>query len=298
MEYSTQQIKQAKLLREKTHKSYAEIAQILFGDVLLGKSLRSSIRLYDLQQSSPVILSPLSKLFEDPLTVSVIPTLVISDTHAPYQNKAVLESIYEFARIYKITRLIHAGDLIDGGQYNSQSKNDGDKIYPIEVEIDHARSILKTLQKVFKEIVIMPGNHDHFYTKKEKISFREFICDRILENKNTSQITVTEYDYIFYSDFAIIGHPLSYETIPGSLASKIADKYNMHALIAHDHIQGVMKAENGKYGVSIGMMAEHNRFWYKERSLTTFPHSNVGFALIDKNKIVLFDENMKGTQIV
>lgn len=288
-------LKKVEHLRNTTKDSYSQIAFDLLGDRSQGTKLRSALRLYQMKQMPKHILQPINKLFDDPLVLSDIPTMIIGDTHCPYQNTNILEQAFELARLLNIKRLIHAGDLIDAGSYNSQSKHE--KVSSIQTDILHARSILYVAQNIFKEIVIMPGNHDQYYLKKEKISFSEFIKDHVMENKHTNRIITTEYDYVYYDNFAVIGHPQNYDPTPGILAAKLADKYMGHVLIAHDHIQGCVESSRGHLGISIGMMAMRHRFAYKEKTLTLFPESDVGFAIIKNRDIYLYNDQMIGKKL-
>jgi hypothetical protein len=233
------------------------------------------------------IKSPIGKLFGDALILEALPTLVIGDTHAPYQNRALLLEAFKIAK----ERGVQAGDLIDGGAYNTQAKNE--RVPTIETEIEHARSILYTAQCYFSKNVILPGNHDAYYYKKEKLTFEEFIYAVILDGKFKSKFTTTDYDYVYYDDFAIIGHLTNgYDMIAGKVAANIALKYRMHSLVAHDHLFGMQQAENGKYGISIGAMFVPGSFAYKSHSYNTFPHSQLGFVIIADGKISHFDEQL------
>ena len=237
------------------------------------------------------IYDPIGKLFGDPITVPNEPTLIIGDTHAPYQNKKLLVEAIRIAKERRVRQVIHAGDLIDGAAYNVQAKHEA--VPPIELEIEHGRSILYALQSHFDTTYIIPGNHDMYYPKKEKLTFYEFINRVILQDKFIGKFVITDYDYMYYGDYAIVGHLSSgYDMIAGKVASQLAVKYNRHALVGHDHLFGVMQAENGLYGVSIGGMFMHGSFAYKAKSYNVFPHSAMGFVIIADNKIHHFDESL------
>lgn len=237
------------------------------------------------------ICEPIDKLFGDAITIPDVPTLIIGDTHAPYQNKQLLEAAIKIAVERQVKNLVHAGDLIDGASYNTQAKNE--VVPPIEVEIAHAQSILYTAQSYFDTTYIIPGNHDMYYVKKEKITFHDFIYKTILASKFASKFVVTDYDYLYYDNYAIIGHLTNgYDMIAGKVASNLAVKYNMHALVAHDHLMGAIQAENGKMGISIGAMFVPGSFAYKARSYNTFPHSQLGFVIIQDNQIHHFDSEL------
>lgn len=236
------------------------------------------------------MLDPIARLFSDPITLSNESILIVSDTHAPYQNKVLLTAAFSIAQERGITTLVHAGDLIDGGSYNTQAKYEN--VPTIETEIMHAQSILYTAARYFKKIAILPGNHDAYYFKKEKLTFNEFICAVVLEGKYNSKFIITDYDYIYYDDFAIIGHLTNgYDMVAGKVAAQLAVKYERHALVGHDHLFGMQQAENGKYGISIGAMFVPGSFAYKAKSYNTFPHSQLGFAIIQDKRIHHFDVN-------
>lgn len=234
------------------------------------------------------ILDPVGKLFDDPLYLDKNPALVISDTHCPYQNKELLIKAFELAKKQRIKTLIHAGDLIDAAALNSQAK--GENTTTIETDIEHARSILYYARLFFNTIVLIPGNHDGYYIKKKSVSFKQMIYDVILDGKYADTFITTEYDYIFYNGFAVIGHPSNYDMTPGKLAADLSDKYNLHALVGHDHIHGAMKGEKGKWGISIGGMFMPNSFWYKSRSYSVFPHSQLGFVIIKDDIIYHYND--------
>lgn len=240
------------------------------------------------------ILPAKPKLFADSLILKEEPILVIADSHCPYQNAEFLHKAFAIAKKRKIKTLVHAGDLIDGAEYNSQAKNE--TYYPITDEIIAAKSIIDAAAQWFDIMYFLPGNHDQFYLKKNKVSFDTLVKEIIADNKYP-QIITTEYDYVFYGNFAVIGHPTNYNPIAGQLASELADKYDRHAIVGHDHLQDYKISEKGYYGISVGMSAEYDRFWYKSRAFNLFPESSAGFCIIKNREIMLYDEFGKGRVI-
>jgi predicted phosphodiesterase len=291
MEFTEECLAHILQLRESKRTSYADLAEQELGNRELSNSLRSALRSYKRKYQTYSILDPIDKLFGDALTLPNEATLVIADTHAPYQNKRLLMHAFRIAKERSVTQFIHAGDLIDGGEYNSQAKNE--VLPPIATEIEHARSILYTAQQCFEHPVILPGNHDMYYVKKEKITFTQFIYDVILDGKFADRFTVTDYDYVYYADFATIGHLTNgYDMVAGKIAAQLALKYERHALVGHDHLMGAQQADNGKMGISIGAMFVPGSFAYKARSYNTFPHSQLGFVIIKDNAIHHFDSEL------
>ena len=297
MEFTEDILLQVLNLRDQKRISYADLAEQFYGDRSLGDSLRSATRAYKRRNSIHTILDPIGKLFGDTRTVQEKPTLVIGDTHCPYQNKKVLLQAFDMARKRGVTQLIHVGDLVDAASYNSQAK--GEQVTPIETDIAHARSILYTAYSMGFETWIVPGNHDMYYTKKTDISFSRFICEIVLDKRYNDCFHTTEFDYVYYGDFAILGHLSSgYDPTPGKVAAAIAQKYDKHALVGHDHLRGFMQADNGKFGISIGAAFQIGSFWYKERSYNTFPHSMLGFVIIENRHIWQYNEELREVQII
>ena len=180
MEVSDELLGKLLAQRETRRTSYAELAEQHFGDRALGDNLRSAMRGYKKRNGIYTILDPIDKLFGNAITVDGQPALVITDTHAPYQHKQLLMNAFNLARERGVKTLIHAGDLIDGASYNTQAKNE--VVPPIQTEILHARSILYTATTYFDNIYVLPGNHDAYYFKKERITFEEFIYDTIFKS--------------------------------------------------------------------------------------------------------------------
>ncbi len=273
--------------------SYADLAEKYLNNRALGDTLRSALRVYKKRNGIHTILDPIDRLFDDPIYIDDYATLIISDTHAPYQNKRLLLAAFKKAKYFQCKQMIHAGDLIDAASYNSQARNE--VVSSFETDISHARSILYTARTHFDKVYILPGNHDMYPMKKLKISFADLI-HTILDNKYIDQFITTEYDYVYYSDFAMIGHLSSgYDPVPGRVAADIADKYNLHALVGHDHLFGAMRGKSAKWGISIGGMFMLNRFWYQARAFNTFPHNACGFAIIKDGRIHHFDSMLEET---
>ncbi len=294
MEFSERTLQQALALREGKRLTYAAIAEQLFHDKSQADRLRSALRTYKKVNDIHTILDPVGKLFGEALTIPYQPTLIISDTHAPYQNKELLMKAFGMAQSLGIKQLIHGGDLIDAASYNSQAK--GEVNTPIDTDIEHARSILYAATNYFNQIILVPGNHDYYYLKKADINFGRFIREMVLLERYGHKFTTTEYDYLYLDNFAVIGHLSSgYDMTPGKVAANIAMKYGMHALVGHDHLRGAMIAPNGKWGLSIGGMFMPGSFWYKMRSYNTFPDSMLGFVIIRDNKIYQYDDVLHET---
>lgn len=273
----------------ETRMTYAQLANHFFNDATLGESLRLALRRYKKTYSIP---DPEPRLFEPELTISNATSLVIADLHTPYQNKELLETAIQLAIHAKVEDVYIAGDIHDFNSLSSLNKGEATTDY--EIDIKHSRQILYVLLRIpsIKRIIVMSGNHDEYYTKKKGVDFKTLIYQEVLLGRHSDSVLVTNYDYVFRGDDWIIGHLQNYDETPGLLAATLADKYNRHVLVGHDHIRGYMRGKNGKLGVSIGAMLQPDRFYYKARRLNTFPHFQLGFALLtEQNGLYLFSDS-------
>lgn len=269
-------------IKIQTKQTYAQLAA-KYTPHYTGEQLRYQLRLHKRIQ----IPEPHKALFDPPIYAPQRDTLIIADLHAPYQNAVLLRKAIEVAKAAGVTDVDIAGDLLNFDELSPHGKKE--PVTPYTVDIEAARQILRVLQNTFSDIYIMSGNHDRYYTKKKDAPFTDLICSEVLQGK-TQGVHVTNYDYIFRGDDWIIGHLTNYDPSPGVLAAQIADKYNRHALVGHDHLLGITTAKNGRLGVSIGAMLQPDRFWYKVRGLDTYPHFQLGFAIIKNNQLYLFSD--------
>lgn len=274
-------------IKTKTHQSYADLAESHLGNRSLGNELRIALRTYK-KSMAYQIPEPEPKLFMPELIAPLENTLVIADIHAPYQNKALLDTAIRLALAADVKHVDIAGDLHDFNSLSSMNKGEPTTAYT--VDITASKQILTTLAYHFAEIRVTSGNHDEYWVKKKGGTFKDLIYTEVLQGTLSSQIFATDYDYLLRGDDWLIGHLSSYDEEPGALAAKLSDKYNRNVLVGHDHVRGHKRGVGGKLGVSIGAMLTPNRFWYKARRLNTFAHFQLGFALIVNNELYLFSD--------
>jgi predicted phosphodiesterase len=105
-------------------------------------------------------------------------TLVIGDTHLPFEKKGYLEFCKRIHKHFKCTRVIHIGDLVDNHAI-SYHESDPDGLSP-EDEMKEADEHLKGWFKAFPQVFLCRGNHDRLVDRKCKTSglprrcFQEF----------------------------------------------------------------------------------------------------------------------------
>jgi hypothetical protein len=283
MNVTDQEIARLISIKQTTRKSYADLADMIYGDRTLASTLRSHMRRYKrllLPLPEPKLSSPI-------ITAPDVNTLVIADLHAPYQNTSVLQQAIDLAISAGITHVDIAGDIHNFSALSSHSK--GEPTTPVETDIQHSRQILSVLQQQFDQIYVMSGNHDEYFTKKRGGTFQDLIYNEVLQGKHQNVI-VTNDDYILRGDKWVIGHLSSYDDTPGILAAKISDLMDRNVAVGHDHISGHSYGRKGYIGISVGAMLTPDRFWYKQRRLSTFPPFMVGFLLIIDGKPYHFSD--------
>lgn len=83
---------------------------------------------------------------------------VIGDTHLPYEHPYYLDFVYDTFEEYKVTKVVHIGDLVDN-HYISRHQTETDAYSPIE-EQEKARERVARWAEAFPEVTMLLGNHD------------------------------------------------------------------------------------------------------------------------------------------
>lgn len=91
-------------------------------------------------------------------------TLVIADTHFPFEHEEYLEHCIKTKKKYKCTRIIHSGDLIDNSQTTHWDINCDEM--SAGHELKETINKIKDWKKAFPEIYVCLGNHDLRILKK------------------------------------------------------------------------------------------------------------------------------------
>lgn len=92
--------------------------------------------------------------------------LLISDQHAPYQHIDMLRFLAAIKKKYKPTLVINGGDEIDA---HSMSFHDHDSDLPSAGdELKQATAVLKKLEKMFPNMLLLDSNHGSLGLRKMK----------------------------------------------------------------------------------------------------------------------------------
>ncbi len=247
-----------------------------------GEALRSWYR-REKQKHSPAQNMPVSipTPFDPIVHLDLKPTLVFADLHCPYHHEQFIKTAIEYVETYSVEQIIIAGDLLDLDSLSRYSKSHN--IARLETELEITGQMLLYLAQ-FAPVYITHGNHDaRFFDKLDApLSFQRLISAALNGRQTKHTIHTTERDYLFVGEQFIVGHLDKGSSIAGKLAYAIAQKYNRHALVGHDHLTDVFTgAPKAKYlGASIGCAADHEKFWYAERRMNAMPFMTRGYAVV------------------
>lgn len=92
--------------------------------------------------------------------------LSISDQHAPYNHPDMLKFLAAIKKKYKPTLVVNGGDEIDA---HSLSFHDSDQDLPSAGdELAKAIKVLKSLEKLFPDMILLDSNHGSLAARKMK----------------------------------------------------------------------------------------------------------------------------------
>jgi len=174
-------------------------------------------------------------------------TLIIADTHIPFEKKGYLEFCQRIRDYYKCTRVVHIGDLVDNHAI-SYHEHDPDGWSP-EDEMQKADKALQRWFKAFPEVYLCRGNHDRLVDRKSKTVGLPTRCFKpFREMWNLPKGWKDDFSFVFES--------VVYEH--GSIGGRTphlnhAIENRMSTVIGHFHsVSGVEWTANEK-GVIFGM---------------------------------------------
>lgn len=221
--------------------------------------------------------------------------VVISDLHLPKTDYDFLKLVPKVGRRLGITRLIIAGDLVDGG---SQGKHHRRKVKPVTTGYEYkiARQVLDELAEWFDEIVYEPGNHEDWLLENMGGDLQiedvyQFLFTPTLQGK----LFLTPYDRItLYSEGEkwTIPHQTDYSKHPLVVGSDLAQKFQSNMIIPHQHITALGKDWYDRYVVvDIGGLHEPTMFDYVQLKTSRNRTMSKGFAAIKDGGVTLYTDD-------
>jgi len=162
-------------------------------------------------------------------------TLIISDTHFPYQHPDTFEFLEALAYAYRIKQVMHTGDMVDNHtgsyheiEYGSLSPKD---------EHEQAKVCVQRLNKMFPKMDVIIGNHGSMTRRKAKTAG---IPEDVLKSYNDMyEIKGWTWADKFYFPVADYGSCLLVHSMGANTLSN-ARNHSHHSVQGHHH---------GRYGI-------------------------------------------------
>jgi predicted phosphodiesterase len=242
-----------------------------------GKAGSGKVR-YECKDCGFKTTTPLDK---EAINSTIKKHLIVSDTHAPYQNKRAVAAMCEFSLEYKPDCIIHIGDVGDFKSISHWMKNKRLELQGLNIQddLDAACSLLKEIASTAPEAekMVLLGNHDHW------------VYDYVNEHPELSKTINVASSY----------HAVGWKTTPWNELYRIGKLYTTHGLFinkyhanstvhslsasclyghSHDHqVFPESFLDGEKMAMSIGCLCDMNPEYLKNRPKKWMN----GFATVD-----------------
>jgi len=215
--------------------------------------------------------------------------MISCDYHAPYFSELWVNRMLCIADKFGIKKHIIVGDLLDcdwAKYYYSDTKSSLDR------EVKHTDPLFKALD-YFDMNYLLHGNHENRINRSTDGSVQA----RHLFHEYGKDVWDEKFRYSTYDKLNIgtdwmVVHPGSYSQIGGSVATRLAAKFQRHVLNAHGHFVALRFGRSGKHmGIDLGGMFDKSKTEYINKKTTTHPFWNNGFCALKNNHIHLFNDS-------
>jgi hypothetical protein len=240
-------------------------------------------------QERIAIPQPAPRRFPDPIRLPDENALIVGDLHCPYHHSRLLEIAFRVAQAMDMERIVFQGDSLNADEVSTHEKDFW--VEDLEFEMATSGDVLKAAAHRFKQVVILPGNHDQRIAKRMDAHFQfKRLVRSMIDDDLPAEILVSEHDWISLGETWDVGHLSQYSRMAGKKASSIGNTRKRHVAVGHDHMQGAVLTNEGYLGVSVGCMLHPEKFFYKERRLNDYPEWQNGFLIIRDGAPYLFSE--------
>jgi len=222
-------------------------------------------------------------------TIPLDDYIISCDYHAPYHSELWINRMLCIADRFNIRKHVIVGDLLDSDfakYFYSDTKSTLDR------EVRHTDPVFKALD-YFEINYLLHGNHEN---RINRITDGR-VQARHLFHEYGKEVWDKKFKYSFYDKMNIgdnwmVVHPGSYSQIGGSVATKLASKFEKNVLNAHGHFVALRFGRSGKHmGIDLGGMFDKTKTEYINKKTTTHPFWNNGFAMLRNNHIYLFNDS-------
>ncbi len=209
--------------------------------------------------------------------------LVLNDLHIPALDLDFLEDYaIPTAKHFGIKHCVIAGDFWNGAGISRHPKKG---IYPFSKEIEFGTDVLEYLCGHF-HVFLEPGNHDDWfiYENGGHLNFRQAVKMMIDRDAVRSRLEVTEYDRMTIVNAGerwTVPHQRNYSKHALKVGSELAQKYQTHMIIPHQHSSAKGPDYYGRYTViACGGMYDPRKLDYPNLKTSTAREMNQGFVTL------------------
>lgn len=223
--------------------------------------------------------------------ISTKPVLILSDIHAPIHSKEWLTHAIMCGKIWDSDYCILNGDVMDLNQISRHMGSYYRRKAELDDDFSACEAIMKILSKEFKYVVWLSGNH--CIERLIKLFRGEVAAQRLLKViGDYENLKITSRSFIDINDDVRICHPRQYSRIRGSLAQRLAQRWQKSVATGHQHHSSMTYSLDGRWqAVDIPCLAHVELQDYVRNELNDFPEPILGFAGVFKNKIQVFDRS-------
>lgn len=216
---------------------------------------------------------------------------IAADWHIPLCDYAYANQMIEHFVDLGITTLCIPGDLMNLdslSQYEPKQSSAS-----LEREVYETQKVIDRLLDTFERVCYSKGNHDYRIAKKlgYNVPFKQAVnflfTDIDPEKKKRLEISNLDYQWVRPYEGAsnyeswYVCHPVSYSSLPMSVARELAGKLGSNVLTAHSHHCAVGYAKNGHHVVGeLGGLHDKTVTAYLQET-TKFSSWAQGYAYID-----------------
>jgi hypothetical protein len=240
--------------------------------------------------------SPYLHIFEDWPTAQWDSFMVTTDWHVPYYDAEMAERMMLVAQNWKpepIKNLINGGDFIDYSQLGVFLPEYEEPRRALEDDLELAGDLLRWLTGWFDNIIGLEANHERRLARslKNEISHEKW---GQLYSSGLKEVHLSKWSYCVITDSTgaqwRITHPGRRWKNLGRLAQELANRYQMHILLAHSHVMSVSYNISGDY-ICVdtgGMFAEKAMGYYMKQDAAYWRWQS-GFLVVSNGKLHTFN---------
>jgi len=178
-------------------------------------------------------------------------TLVVGDTHMPFEHRDYLRFCKRLAKIYECTRFVHIGDLVDNHAISYHEKSM--RSLSAAVEMEEADLHLKYWFRAFPQMYVCWGNHDRLVARKNQTTGLPERCYRpFREMWNLPKGWKDGFEFIL--DDVLYKHGTGFSGRYSHVTA--AERSRMNTVIGHTHSSGgveyIASSRDCIFGMNVG----------------------------------------------